>query len=99
MAAKQLSDGKGNFLPSFHLPLPLSPPLTLSRPPIIVRARDRMMLPHAIVDTLTRARARDTGRVGGAPSDSLLPRAHSGDKRRHITEGGEGETLRDACAL
>ena len=60
-----------------------------------------MMLPHAIVDTLTRAlnQGQDAGRVGRAPPDSVLPRAHSGDKRRHITEGEEGETLRDVCAL
>ena len=56
MAATQLSDGKGNFLPpTFHLSLSLS----LLEPTSDNSPRDRMMLPHAILNTLTRALARE----------------------------------------
>ena len=97
MAAKQLSDGKGNFLPSFHLPLSSSNVEPTSDNSPSERSYDVTACHRRHSETLTRA--QDAGRVGRAPPDSVLPRAHSGDKRRHITEGEEGETLRDACAL
>ena len=65
MAATQLSDGKGNFLSSFLPSFLPSLSRSLLEPTSDNSPRDRMMLPHAILNTLTRPPARPRPRPGG----------------------------------